>query len=159
MEAVFHILGYLKCHDRSTMVFDDTYLLWNDTYFPSMIGMIFTMGHVKNPPPNAPPPRGLPVQINAFFDASHARNRLNCHSHTGILIYLNLSPTLWYSKVQKTIETSTFGSEFVALHLATELIRGLHYKLGMFGVPINRLANIFVDNDAMIKNATIPSSV
>jgi hypothetical protein len=26
MEAVYHIFGYLKAHDRSTMVFDDDYI-------------------------------------------------------------------------------------------------------------------------------------
>jgi hypothetical protein len=126
---------------------------------PVMTGKIFIVGHVKNYSPNAPPPRGLPVQINAFVDASHARNRLNRCSHTGNLIYLNRSPTIWYSKALKNIETLTFGSEFVALRLATEIIRGLCYKLHMFCVPINGPANVLVDNDTVIKNATIPSSI
>ena len=36
-------------------------------------------------------------------------------SHTGISIYCNSAPIMWYSKAQSSVETSTFGSEFVAL--------------------------------------------
>jgi hypothetical protein len=34
LEAIFHIYGYLKSHMRSTMVFDDSYIHWNDDDFP-----------------------------------------------------------------------------------------------------------------------------
>jgi hypothetical protein len=106
------------------MVFDNTYIQWKDSDFPSYDCSGFYRDVSDEIPPNAPIPRGSPVQINAFVDASHARNKLNTRSHSGILIYLNQSPTIWYSKSQKTIETSTFGSEFVSLCLATELIKG-----------------------------------
>jgi hypothetical protein len=43
----------------------------------------------------------------------------------GILIYLNSAPIIWYSKLQATIETSTFGAEFVALCITTEQIEAL----------------------------------
>jgi len=68
-------------------------------------------------------------------------------------------PIAWFSKSQKTIKTSTFGSEFIALCVATELIKGLCYKLCMLGVPLDGPANILVDNDSIIKNTTIPESV
>jgi len=68
-------------------------------------------------------------------------------------------PIAWFSKSQKTIKTSTFGSEFIALCVATELINGLCYKLCMLGVPLDGPANILVDNDSIIKNTTIPESV
>jgi hypothetical protein len=35
---------------------------------------------------------------------------------------LNNPPIRWISKCQKTVETSTYGSEFVASRIATELI-------------------------------------
>jgi hypothetical protein len=34
LEAIYQIYGYLKAHDRSTMVFDDGYLNWCDSDFP-----------------------------------------------------------------------------------------------------------------------------
>jgi hypothetical protein len=71
---------------------------------------------------------------------------------------MNRAPILWFSKRQNTVETSTFGSEFVALRIATELIQGLRYKLRMMGVPLDGPANVFCDNQAVVLNASLPES-
>ena len=65
---------------------------------------------------------------------------------------------MWYSKAQTTVESSTFGSEFIAMCQATDMIEGLHYKLRMFGVPIDSPANVLSDNQAVILNSIVPSS-
>ena len=57
------------------------------------------------------------------------------------------------------MQTSTFGSEFIALKIATELIESLWYKLRMFGVPIKGPANVFCDNHSVSTNESIPTSV
>ena len=49
---------------------------------------------------------------------------------------LNNATIYWYSDKQSTIETSTFGREFMAMKQAAEHFRGLHYKLRMFGIPV-----------------------
>ena len=90
-----------------------------------------------------PAPRGKPVQINCFVDEDHAGDMVSRRSHTGILIYVNRAPVIWFSKRQNTVETSTFGSEFIAMKIATEMIEGLRYKLRMFGVPLDGPANVF----------------
>jgi hypothetical protein len=64
-------------------------------------------------------------KMNAFIDASHARNQITRGSHTGILIYLNKGLIIWYSKAQHTVKTSTFGLEFIALKTGTEIIKAL----------------------------------
>jgi hypothetical protein len=110
------------------MVFHDGYVNWNDNDFPIFDWIDFYREAEEEIPPDAPEPREIPVQINAFVDADHAGNKITCHSQTDILIYLNTAPIILYSKAQKTVETSTLGSEFVALHIATELIEGLQYK-------------------------------
>jgi hypothetical protein len=79
--------------------------------------------------------------MNCFVDADHAGNRVTRRSQTGILIFLNRSPIIWYSKAQNTVETSTFGSEFTAMHIAVELIESLRYKLRMFGIPLDGPTN------------------
>eukprot|EP00957_Ditylum_brightwellii_P199812 15232754-Ditylum_brightwellii.AAC.1 len=61
-------------------------------------------------------------------------------------------------KRQHTVELATFGSEFVALQTCKDLIVALHYKLGMFGVPIEGPANVFCDNQGVVKNTSIPQS-
>jgi len=79
-------------------------------------------------------------------------------SQTGILIFVNRAPVIWYSKRQNTVEVSTFGSEITAMKNAIELIKALRYKLRMFGVPIDGATNIFCDNEAVTKNGSNPTS-
>jgi len=158
LEATYIIYQYLKSHDRSTMAFDASYVTWQDTDFPLYDWSDFYSCVTKEIPSNAPLPRGRYVQIRAFVDANHAGKKLTRPSHTRILIYLNRAPIIWYSKAQKTVESSTFGSEFVALRIATETIKALCYKLRMMGVPIEGPANALVDNDSVIKNSTVPHS-
>ena len=43
-----------------------------------------------------------------------AKGRLNYLSSTGILIYVNKTPTKWYCKRQATVESFTYWSELVA---------------------------------------------
>jgi len=115
LEAVYSIHGYLKSHNRSNMVFDPSYVNWKREDFQLYDWGDFYGDAREDIPTNAPIPRGKPVQINVFVDANHAGNKLNSCSQTGVLLYLYRAPILWYSKAQKTVETSTFGSEFVAL--------------------------------------------
>jgi hypothetical protein len=56
------------------------------------------------------------------------------------------------------VETSTFGSEFVALKIAVELIEGLRYKLRMMGVPVDGPTSVFCDNAAVLIHITAPES-
>ena len=105
-----------------------------------------------------PPPRGYSVSTHCFVDADHASNTVTGRSQTGILIFLNKAPIVWYSKRQNTVETSTFESEFIAMRMAVEHIEALRYKLRMFGIPIEGPTNVFCDNEAVFKNTTIPES-
>ena len=79
-------------------------------------------------------------------------------SQSGILIFCNCAPIIWYSKRQNTVETSTFGSEFQAIKNAVELTEALRYKLRMFGAPIDGATNVFCDNEAVYKNTSLPES-
>ena len=94
-----------------------------------------------------------------YVDADHAGNLITRRSHTGIIIFVNNSPIIWYSKRQNTVESSSFGSEFIASQIATEIIEGLRYKLRMFGVPINGTTDAFCDNQSVVTNVSIPYSV
>lgn len=107
--------------------------------FLHMIGYCNIVMHKL--PPNMSEPHSNPVQINCFVGANHAGNRVTWHSHTRILIFLNFSLHVWYSKSHNTIHSSTFGSEFVAVKIAVELLEALCYKLHVFGIPIEGSAN------------------
>jgi hypothetical protein len=58
-------------------------------------------------------------QNDFYVDADHAHDLVTRRSITGILVMLNNIPIRWISKCQKTVETSTYGSELVASRVAT----------------------------------------
>ena len=57
------------------------------------------------------------------------------------------------------MESSTFGSEFVAMRIAKDMAIALRYKLRMFGIPIDGAADVFCDNQGVVKNTSLPESV
>jgi hypothetical protein len=69
-----------------------------------------------------PPEKGPRVRMTVYVDADHAHDLVTRISITEILVMLNKTPIRWISKRQKTVETSTYGSELVASRVATELI-------------------------------------
>ena len=65
-----------------------------------------------------------------YVDASHASNKKTRRSHTGYLIFINMATIIiWYSKRQRTVESSTFGSEHIATKTYVEAIQALRFKL------------------------------
>ena len=118
-------------------------------------------GHVdgvEERPANAPEPRGLGFTMRSKVDADHAANTTTRRSRTGFLVYLNCSLVYWFSKKQASVESSSFGSEFVAMKQCCEYIRGLRYKLRMMGIPCEGPAYIEGDNQSVLANTTIPDS-
>lgn len=155
--AMLHIFAFLKLHPRSRLVFDDSYVPID--HGPVADFSEFYPDAREEIPPNAPEARGKVVQVIAFSDSDHAGDLLTRRSRTGVLIFLNRSPIIWYSKKQSSIETSTFGAEFMALKTATDLVKGLRYKLRMMGIPLDGPAHIKVDNMSVFNNASKPESV
>ena len=70
-----------------------------------------------------PEARGEELDITVFADADHAGNKVTKRSHTGIIIHVNMAPTIWYSKIKKTVESSTFASH--SSHLSCYLRWGM----------------------------------
>ena len=56
------------------------------------------------------------------------------------------------------MESATYGSESTALRIARDLLIALRLKLMSFGIPIDGPCNVFMDNEAVFKNASIPES-
>ena len=155
--AMLHIFAFLKLHPRCRMVFDNSYVPIQTSSDENFLE--FYPNAQEEIPPNAPEERGKAVQMIAFSDSDHAGDLLTRRSRTGVLIFLNRSPIIWYSKKQSCIETSTFGSEFMALKTATDLVKGLCYKLRKMGIPLDGPTHIKVDNMSVFHNATKPESV
>ena len=158
LEQVLHVLGYLKEHKKMRLLFDSSQPEMDERWFKEYDWYDFYRYAEDKVPPNAPEARGLPVSVSMFVDASHAGNRKDRRSQTGVLIFINKSPTHWYSKRQPSVETSTFGAEFCAMKVGVEMVEALRYKLRMFGIPLDGAANVFCDNEAVYKNTCIPES-
>jgi len=159
LDQVFHIFAYLKKYSKSAMVFDDTVPVFDQTRFAKADWSEYYPDAAEAIPMDAPAPRGRAVTMTAFCDADHAGDRVTRRSRTGIIIFLNRSPIIWFSKQQNTVETSTFGSEYIAMRICVELVEGLRYKLRMMGIPIDGKANVFCDNESVVVNSTKPASV
>ena len=94
-------------------------------------------GNVKEElPTDAPPPLGHPVTLTHYVDANLCHDMLTGHSVTGILHLVNQTPIDWFSKKQATVETATYGSEFVAARTAVEQIIDLRNTFRYLGVHV-----------------------
>ena len=80
-------------------------------------------------PPNMPEARGFGFVTSIYVDADHAGDTITRRSRTGFLVYCNSALVHWMYKKQNSIETTSFGSEFCAMNMATEDVRGLiHFR-------------------------------
>ena len=159
LQQLYHIFGYLKKSPRKRLFYDPDHPVISESRFIKHDWEEFYRDAVEEIPLDIPEPRGQEVAIHCFVDASHASDKQNRRSQTGILIFINKAPVICYSKRQNSVETSTFGSEFTAMKQAVELIKSLRYKIRMFGIPMEGPANIYCDNEAVYKNVSIPTSV
>jgi hypothetical protein len=145
-------------HPKRTMVFDPAEPLIDPTHFTKHDWHDFYRGAQEKIPAVYPEPLGNYVSMYCFVDADHASDRATRKSHTGVLILLNRAPIIWYSKRQPGVETSTHGSEFMAMKIAVELIEALRYKMRMFRIPFEGPTSIFCDNNAVVLNSSVPDS-
>jgi hypothetical protein len=77
---------------------------------------------------------------------------------TGVIHLCNGTLVDWYSKRKATVETATFGSEFTDARIAVYQIIDLRTTLRYLGVPVNNKSYMFVDNQAVVSNSTLPHS-
>ncbi len=116
-------------------------------------------GDVKEQfPEDAPPPKGKVVRMTTYKDANLYHDLTTGRAVTGVIHFLNQTPIEWYTKKQTTVETATYGSEFASARVAIQQIAGLRLTLQYLGVPIERSAYLFGDNESVVKSASMPHS-
>ena len=76
----------------------------------------------------------------------------------GCLHFINQTSIDSYSKRQATVETATYGSEFVASKTLTEQIIDLKHMLRYLGVPIKTKSYLFGDNRSVVTSSTLQNS-
>ena len=159
LKELFHLFGYLKKHHNAEMPFDPTPPNIDMQKFQPQDWSKSIYGELEEElPPNMPKPLGMEMVMTIYVDSDHAGEVLTRRSRTGFVVFLNKAPIYWMSKKQTSCETSTFGSEFVAMKQATEYARGLRYRLRMMGIPVNEPTFVYGDNQSVLANTTAPSS-
>lgn len=160
LEQVFHIFSYLSKYHNTEMVFDpskpniDKPIFGRKNWSSSKFGEKLTEILAEN----APAPRGFGFTVSVYVDVDHASDTVTRRSKIGFLVYLNNTLISWNSKKQTAIESSSFGSEFMAMKQCTEYIRGLRYKVRMMSIPVNGPAFTRRDNQYVLCNTSIPDS-
>ena len=96
-----------------------------------------------------------PVTLTHDVDANLYHDALTGQSITGILHMINGTPIDWYSRKQATVETATYGSEFVAAQTCVEQIIDLHTTLQYLGVPINPKSYMLGDNASVVNSSSV----
>ena len=104
-------------------------------------------------PKDAPTPLGKHVTLSHFVDANLLHDLISGKSVTGTLHLMNKTPIDWYSKKQATVETATYGSEFVAARTCVEQIIDLRLTLRYLGVPIREKSHLFGDNKSVVDSS------
>ena len=152
--------GYLRKKNEGAIRFR-TNIPDNESYYdmPEYDWMYSVYGNCpESVDPTDPTPRGKYVRTTSFVDANLYHCKLTGRAATGILHVVNQTPIDWFSKRQSTVETATYGSEFVAGRIATEQIIDLRITLRSMGVPIDGKSWLLGDNKSVITSSTIPTS-
>ena len=114
---------------------DWSYLIYGDEYLKGVL----TRNMLR-------PLSGKSMTMRVFVDSDYAGDQVTHRSRTRFIVLLNSAPIYWRSKKQGSCETSTYGSEMVAMKQSCEFVRGLRYKLRIMGIPVDELSFMFGDN-------------
>ena len=104
----------------------------SEDWFQQLEWKVFYRDAEEAIPAYEPNPPGKVMSMHCFFDANHALDKVTSRSNTGILIFSNRAPIMWFSKRKNSGETLTFGTEFTALKQAAEMVKALRYNWRMF---------------------------
>lgn len=110
-------------------------------------------------PLDIPVPRGKFVQPTTYVDANLMHCKVTGKSLTATLHLLNGTVIDGHSKKQGTVETATYGSEFVAARVAVDQIIDIRNTLRYLGVPLRPRTYMFGDNQSVVTSSSFPQSM
>lgn len=157
-ERALRMFGYLKHYNKAKLTLNPAEMNYNKMKFEEHDWSDLYPDATEHMPEIKPKTRAGPVQVTAFVDASHASCLETRRSVTGYIIFVGHAVIKWYSKRQNTVETSTYGSELVAMRIAVEAILEMRYKLRMMGIQVYDHSVLLCDNQSVIINTQLPTS-
>ena len=153
------IFGYVREMKHARIRFDTEEPDYSDLPDQDYDWMYSVYGDVQEViPPDIPKPKGKRVVLTTYTDANLMHDLITGRSVTGILHLINKTPFDYFTKRQATVETATYGSEFVAARIAVDQIIDIRTTLRYFGVPIKHKTIMFGDNQSVITSSTMPHS-
>ena len=108
--------------------------------------------------PRLPEARLKELPITIYTDANHGHDQVTGKSITGLLVLVGSTPVYWQLKRQASVQTATFGAEFISLKRAVEEAITIRYYLKSMGVKVTKPSIIYGDNMSAIKNTIEPGS-
>ena len=93
-----------------------------------------------------------------MMDASHASDLITRRIVIEFFIVVGRTIVKLYSKRQNTVDTSTCGSELVALCISIEALTEVRNKLCMVGIALYKESYVLCDNKYMVCNMKLLSS-
>ena len=160
LQAVCKIFGYLNNYKTASIKFRTAipdyskFIQEQQTDFD----WSYIYGKVKEMIPDGlPAAKGKSVRITFFLDANLGHDKVTGRSCSGIITMLNMTPTDWFCKLQNTVETATYSSEFTVARQCVDKALAERYKLCALGVPIDGPAFMFGDNKSVVMSAAIPT--
>ena len=161
LKAAKRIIGYLKHYCKGRILIDSRdFEMPPEVVIPEVQAdwAVHYPDAEEELPDNMPEAKMKPLQQTYFVDASHMGNKVTGRSDTGILGFLQSTPSFWYSKSQRTVESASYGSEIVGARIATEALIANRYQLRMLGVPVVTAAILLGDNKSVQTSGSLPSS-
>ena len=128
LKRMLRLFGYLKHHQKYRIAFDNGDPSYDSPeFFEHDFTGLYPDAN-EDIPENMPEPRTRGVYITVYADSSHGSCLITRRSTTGILLAVNRTPILTYCKRQNTVESSTYGSEFMAERITIKRILKYRYK-------------------------------
>ena len=159
LKRAIKIFGYLKKYPKKGFYVDPREPILNVQYEE----LIPDFGNqyddfTEDVDDKLPDPLMKELPITIFVDSNHGHDKITGKSITGLVVFVGRTPIFYQSKRQASVQTATFGAEFIALKKAVEEAITTRYYLRSMGVRITKPTVIYGDNLSAIKNTTNPSS-
>ena len=98
------------------------------------------------------------MEASIMADSDHACYFVTSKSVTGLIGFLASIPIGWFSKLQSSVQSATFGAELMDLNKVIEEVVAHRYYLRSFGVSVTNPTAAHADNLSVLRNTTNPGS-
>ena len=134
LKYVIKVYSYLKEFPEKWITVDHcNLLLFTDPAEPNPAMKDLYPDAIEELDKNFPKGLGKPLQTAVFFDSDHGHDQLTKKSCTGLVVYVGRTPVMWSSKRQTSIQSSSYGAEFMAGRSACEEAILIRYMLLCLG--------------------------